>query len=511
MKSKLFLGALTAAMLSACGGGGGSSDSSDSGGSGGSGGSGSAAPTFTTETTASVLEGTRSVLTVEATGAIELTGGADQSKFTLSADNELTFNLSTGFDFESPIDDDADNVYEITFTATEGSESSTLDLAVTVTDAFEGRVIDGPVAGALVFVDVDGDYVQDADELSGTTDSNGLFFVAKGDAVVSASSKLISIGGTDTTTDKQLPNLALASDVPTNGAASAYITPISTVIAAAETPAAKAQVLSSLGVSASDLGVGASDSAALVEAFISKDVWAEAVAGDSVAQAIQTKNVQLTEVLVSAVNVADTSDAATATGRAVSMTKSFAQGLVAQAAEGNAIINTEVASDGTVSFKIAESVIAEAMVVAVQTYTSIATVTDTSLDTLVANTDALLAFATDLIQVVANITDQLNFADITDDDANKGVISAAKTGSEDAVNSLTSAVIVADVDELAAYAAGDVSSTLAQAVATVETTVVSAIASAVAASASSSAQEAADLTNTGYSLPVTISVLETVE
>jgi hypothetical protein len=257
--------------------------------------------------------------------------------------------------------------------------------------------------------------------------------------------------------------------------------------------------------------VGASDSAALVEAFISKDVWAEAVAGDSVAQAIQTKNVQLTEVLVSAVNVADTSDAATATGRAVSMTKSFAQGLVAQAAEGTAIINTEVASDGTVSFKIAESVIAEAMVVAVQTYTSIATVTDTSLDTLVGNADALLAFATDLIQVVANITDQLNFADITDDDANKGVISAAKTGSEDAVNSLTSAVIVANVDELAAYAAGDVSSTLAQAVATVETTVVSAIASAVAASASSSAQEAADLTNTGYSLPVTISVLETVE
>ena len=40
MKSKLFLGALVAFMLTACGGGGGSSESTDSSGSGGSGGSG---------------------------------------------------------------------------------------------------------------------------------------------------------------------------------------------------------------------------------------------------------------------------------------------------------------------------------------------------------------------------------------------------------------------------------------------------------------------------------------
>ena len=52
------------------------------------------------------------------------------------------------------------------------------------------------------------------------------------------------------------------------------------------------------------------------------------MAGDAVSQAIQTKNVQMTEVLVSAVNVADTSDAATAVVRAVAMTKSFAEGLV---------------------------------------------------------------------------------------------------------------------------------------------------------------------------------------
>ena len=47
----------------------------------------------------------------------------------------------------------------------------------------------------------------------------------------------------------------------------------------------------------------------LLRHFIAKDVWAGSVAGDAVSQAIQTKNVQMTEVLVSAVNVADTSDA----------------------------------------------------------------------------------------------------------------------------------------------------------------------------------------------------------
>ena len=46
----------------------------------------------------------------------------------------------------------------------------------------------------------------------------------------------------------------------------------------------------------------------------------------------------MTEVLVSAVNVADTSDTATAVERAVAMTKSFAEGLVTQAASGQKIM-----------------------------------------------------------------------------------------------------------------------------------------------------------------------------
>jgi hypothetical protein len=467
-----------------------------------------ASPVFTTASTLNLVEGGTSALTVSGAGAITMTGGADLAKFTLSSSNGLTFNVAT--DFETPSDTGADNVYNVTFTATEGGETATLDLAITILDAFEGRVIDGPVSGATVFIDVDGDYVQDADELSGTTDVNGLFFVEKGDVTISASSKLISVGGTDTTTNKALPDLALVSDVPTAATASAYITPISTIIAAADTPAAKLEVLTSLGISAADLGADGSDVAAVIEAFIAKDVWADSVAGDAVAQAIQTKNVQMTEVLISAVNVADTSDAATAVSRAVAMTKSFAEGLVAQAATGQQIISTETAADGTVSFKVVETVVSSALVVAVQTYTALATITDSSLDALAADSSALAVFADDLTELITQVTDQLNFTDITDVSV-VGVIAAAKDSVEDAVVTIATAVVAADATELASYGAGSASSTLAASVTAAEATVVQTVAAAVVEAATSSAEAAADLTNTGYSLPEVISVLETVE
>ena len=168
-----------------------------------------ASPTFTSASTLSLVEGGTAALTVAGSGSIALTGGADQAQFTLSSANVLTFNTAT--DFETPLDSGADNVYNLTFTATEGTETSTLDLAITVLDAFEGRVIDGPVAGATVFVDVDGDYVADSSEPTGTTDSNGRFFIEKGEVSISSTSKLISIGGTDTTTNTALPDLALAA------------------------------------------------------------------------------------------------------------------------------------------------------------------------------------------------------------------------------------------------------------------------------------------------------------
>ena len=164
-----------------------------------------------------------------------------------------------------------------------------------------------------------------------------------------------------------------------------------------------------MGISATDLGADANDAAAVVQAFVTKDVWAQAVTGDAVAQAIQTKIVQMAEVFVSAVNAADTSDAATSVSRAITMTKSLAEGLVTQAAAGKTIISSAAAQDGTVTITLVDAVVTDAIVSAVQAYTADAAITDTSLDTLASEADALKAFATDVTALLTHLTDQLNF------------------------------------------------------------------------------------------------------
>jgi hypothetical protein len=72
-------------------------------------------------------------------------------------------------------------------------------------------------------------------------------------------------------------------------------------------------------------------------------------------------------------------------------------------------------------------------------------------------------------------------------------------------------VVAADAAELASYASGSSNSTIAQAVAAEETKVAATIAAAVTEAATTASETAADLTNSGYSLPEVISVLETVE
>ena len=250
--------------------------------------------------------------------------------------------------------------------------------------------------------------------------------------------------------------------------ASAYITPLSTIVAAAATPEAKAEVLTALGISAIDLGADATDAAAVVQAFVTKDVWAQAVAGDAVAQAIQTKNVQMAEVFVSAVNAADTSDAATSVSRAVTMTKSLAAGLVNQAASGKTIIDSATAQNGTVTFTLVDAVVADALVSAVQAYTADAAITDTSLDVLAAEADALKAFAADVTVLVTHLTDQLNFLDVTGTAA-EGAITSAKSSADQALTTIVSAVTAASTAELVIYAAGGSTSSIVAAVNTLKT------------------------------------------
>ena len=64
-------------------------------------------------------------------------GGTDGSAFTIDERGALFFTNPP--DFESPMDSDRDNVYEVTIRASDGRNTGTLDVTVTVTDHNEGQ------------------------------------------------------------------------------------------------------------------------------------------------------------------------------------------------------------------------------------------------------------------------------------------------------------------------------------------------------------------------------------
>jgi hypothetical protein len=101
------------------------------------------APIFSSPSTISVPENTTTVTTVAATDkdlptptlTYTITGGVDAGKFTLGAGNVLTF--VTAPDYELPSDTNADNVYLVEITASDGVFSTVQSISVTVTDVNE--------------------------------------------------------------------------------------------------------------------------------------------------------------------------------------------------------------------------------------------------------------------------------------------------------------------------------------------------------------------------------------
>lgn len=106
-----------------------------------------AAPEITTDgggatANVNVVENTTSVTTVTATDAdldtvtYSISGGADAALFSInSSTGELAFN--TAPDFENPADANTDNVYEVTVQASDGTDTDTQAISVTVTNQTE--------------------------------------------------------------------------------------------------------------------------------------------------------------------------------------------------------------------------------------------------------------------------------------------------------------------------------------------------------------------------------------
>ena len=139
------IGGAFALALSAAGcGGGGSSPASPPP-------PGNHAPAFTSSSNRNVPENSATFGAVVATDAdgdpvtLALTGGADASRVTFNPATGAISLRTCGLDFESPSDANADNTFELTLSASDGTAATVQQLRVTVTNAVEPTIGNGLV------------------------------------------------------------------------------------------------------------------------------------------------------------------------------------------------------------------------------------------------------------------------------------------------------------------------------------------------------------------------------
>ncbi len=186
-------------------------------------------PAFTSAATVSTAENVSgAIYTASAsdpdgnTLVFAITGGADRAAFALTPAGALSFAAPP--DFEAPTDTDANNVYLVQITVSDGTATVPLDLSVTVTnagnDVFRVRRVATGFAQPLF--------------LTALPDSSGrVLVVEKAGLVRILNPATGAISGTpfldvsasiSTDSERGLLGLALAPDFATSGVAYAYVT-----------------------------------------------------------------------------------------------------------------------------------------------------------------------------------------------------------------------------------------------------------------------------------------------
>jgi hypothetical protein len=238
------------------------------------------APLLTTDKSIQITEGQRNIVTLEATDKesdpleFTLIDSADKSHFTLGGQGQLAFKNIP--DYESPLDANTDNSYQITVRLSDGQLSSDVNLTVKVINALEGRVVDGPLAEAQLFIDCNGNGVRNVNEPLTTTDEDGYYMVAfpeNCDYRV-----LVSSGGRDIATGKET-DMVLMAKLPDNYDMSKNIvvTPLSTVLTYSAQEDQKT-LLNNLGISS----IESSDQ------LLSLDTWQQTIHSAVSAKAAQS-------------------------------------------------------------------------------------------------------------------------------------------------------------------------------------------------------------------------------
>ena len=132
------------------------------------------APVFTSGASASAAENQTSAYTAQATDAegdtvtYSLSGGTDVSLFTIDP-NTGVVSFITAPDFEAPGDAGADNVYDIEVTASDGTNTTTQAVAITVTDVNDNAPVFTSAASASAAENQTAAYTATATDPNGDT------------------------------------------------------------------------------------------------------------------------------------------------------------------------------------------------------------------------------------------------------------------------------------------------------------------------------------------------------
>ena len=156
---------------------------------------------------------------------LALTGNGEDDDLFEIVNGQLRIKASADYEAQSS--------YRVQVSATDASGASTIkNIEVTVTDEAEsvtGTVVDGYVAGATVFQDLDNDNVLDSDEPYTTTSATGAFTL---DGVISsATAPLKMITGFDIGTNKAI---VTSLGVPTTATGNVIASPLGTIATLAQ-------------------------------------------------------------------------------------------------------------------------------------------------------------------------------------------------------------------------------------------------------------------------------------
>jgi len=241
------------------------------------------APTITLNEEFELFEGesfSTDVLVADADGdniTVSLSGD-DAQLFTVTSSNVLS--LTSALDYELLTQDNNDNILDIVISASDGTDTTNQRLQLIIKDAVEGRIIDGPVSGAKVFLDINNNLALDDNEPFFESNADGYFSLKQ---AVPPGTKLVSVGGTDTVSNKVLTDTVFA--FPLNEqTAFANVSPISTLVALSS-PETVQSLLDNVGE-----GLSVAD-------LLQTDTWEDAEDNSEKAQQSQVLNTQIISVI----------------------------------------------------------------------------------------------------------------------------------------------------------------------------------------------------------------------